>query len=304
VAPKVLDLNETVAAMLKMLGRLMGEDISLTWTPGDDIAPVRIDPAQVDQILANLCVNARDAINHDRGNIVIETRMADVDADYCEQHLDATPGRYVVLSVSDNGTGMSGETLQHIFEPFFTTKEVGAGTGLGLATVYGAVKQNSGFVTVYSELGVGTTFHVFLPEMLERCSFASAYASVGPMSGDETILLVEDEPAMLSMTRAMLVRLGYRVIAASTPLEAIHTFEQLTEPLDLLITDVVMPQMNGRELAQRLKVRQPNLRCIYCSGYTARLIAHHGILDADVNLLLKPFSSAQLASMVRAVLQA
>lgn len=304
VAPKALDLNDTIATMLKMLQRLIGEDIDLLWKPGASLDTVRIDPGQVDQMLANLAVNARDAIGHAHGKITIETANARFDEAYCADHAGFTPGDFVMLAVSDNGCGMDEETRANIFEPFFTTKGVGEGTGLGLATVYGIVKQNDGYVNVYSEPGQGTTFKIYFPSLAE-VSTRPAGVEAGldaPATGDETILVVEDQPALLKMARTMLERLGYNVLIAATPGEALRLAREQSGSIDLLITDVVMPEMNGRELAQQLQALRPGLKSLFMSGYTANVIAHQGVLDEGVIFIQKPFSKGDLAAKVREVL--
>ena len=301
VAPKVLDLNKTVASILKMLWRLIGEDIDLSWKPAESLGSVRIDPAQVDQMLANLCVNARDAIDG-VGKVTIETGRAVFDEEYCASHAGFNPGNYVMLAVSDDGCGMDEETRASVFEPFFTTKEVGAGTGLGLATVYGIVKQNEGFINVYSEPGEGTTFKIYLPCHAAKATEVSERTQTSSPRGSETILLVEDEPAILKMTARMLERQGYTVLAASTPGEAIRTARQHVGQIDLLMTDVVMPEMNGRELARNILSIYPSVKRLFMSGYTANVIAHHGVLDPGVNFIQKPFSASELAVKTREAL--
>lgn len=302
-APKVIDLNATVAGMLPMLSRLIGEDIDLAWRPGSDGQLIKMDPTQIEQILANLCVNARDAIT-DTGKITIETGTAVFDQAYCTEHPDFVPGSYVLLAVSDNGSGMDSETLAHLFEPFFTTKELGKGTGLGLATVYGIVKQNSGFINVYSEVGQGTTFRIYLARYQgEAVAVGSGALAVERAQGRERILLVEDEPMLIEMTTSMLERQGYTVLSAATPSEAMRLAGEQGGAIDLLITDVVMPEMNGRELAARLADIVPQLKCLFVSGYTANVIAHHGVLDEGVHFMQKPFSSRELAAKVRGVLE-
>jgi PAS domain S-box-containing protein len=302
VSPKLLDLNDTVSGMLKMLKRLIGEDIDLAWKPGGGLWTVRVDPSQVDQILANLCVNARDAIPG-VGKVTIETANAAFEEDYCAAHPGFTPGQFVMLAVSDNGCGMEKELLDQIFEPFFTTKEIGKGTGLGLATVYGIVKQNEGFVNVYSEPGRGTTFKVYLPRFAGEAldPAAEGFADL-PAGCGELVLLVEDEKAILNVGRAMLESLGYKVVAAQSPGEALRHAEERSGDLRLLITDVVMPEMNGRDLAGKISALAPGLKCLYASGYPANVIAHHGVLDAGVQFLQKPFSLKELASKVRQTL--
>jgi signal transduction histidine kinase/DNA-binding response OmpR family regulator len=301
IAPKVLDLNETLEGMLKMLRRLIGEDIVLAWLPADGLWPVKVDPSQIDQILANLCVNARDAISG-VGKVTIETRNVVLDEAYCAEHVECVPGDYVLLAVDDNGCGMDKETLGKLFEPFFTTKEMGKGTGLGLATVYGIVKQNKGFINVYSEPGQGATFKIYLPRHLSEVERVQDEAPTALVRGHETILLVEDEPSLLEMTQAMLESLGYTVQAAATPSAAMHMAKEHASHIRLLISDVVMPEKNGRELAKDLTVLNPSLECLFMSGYTANAIAHHGVLDEGVHFIPKPFSLKTLAAKVREVL--
>jgi PAS domain S-box-containing protein len=302
IAPKVLDLNEAVAGTLAMLQRLIGESIHLVWQPAVNLWPVKMDPSQLDQILANLCVNARDAIA-DVGKITIETQNRTFDLDYCSNHLDTLPGEYVQLTVSDDGCGMDKETKAQIFEPFFSTKGAGEGTGLGLATVYGIAKQNNGFVSVYSEPGIGTTFTVCLPRHEGDAGQAPRDGLVKPMlTGRETILLVEDEPAILGIATVMLENLGYTVIATSAASEAIRLVTEYQGGIQLLITDVVMPEMNGRDLVEKLLSLCPQLKSIFMSGYTSNVIAHHGVLDEGVNFIQKPFSLHDLAAKVREVL--
>ncbi|MFN2354012.1 MAG: PAS domain S-box protein [Desulfopila sp.] len=303
IAPRVIDINETVEGMLNILRRLIGEDIDLLWQPGINLQPVKVDPSQIDQLLANLCVNARDAIDG-VGKITIETDAKTFDEDYCTDHLGALPGDYVMLEVSDVGCGMDKKTLSHIFEPFFTTKEQGQGTGLGLASVFGMVKQNNGFINVYSEPGQGTTIKIYLPayavksdEMVEKAPELSTER------GNETILLVEDESAILEITTMMLERLGYSVVAAATPSEAIRLAQEHRGRIDLLMTDVVMPEMNGRELAGNLRSHCPNLKGLFMSGYTANVIAHHGVLDEGVHFIQKPFSMKDLGRKLREALE-
>jgi PAS domain S-box-containing protein len=302
IAPIALDLNETVGGMFKMLQRLIGEDMQLTWHPAKDLWPVRMDPSQIDQILANLCINARDAIS-DVGKITIETENWIFDKDYCATHLGFLPGEYVRLVVSDNGCGMGKETLSHIFEPFFTTKDNGKGTGLGLATVYGIVKQNDGFINIYSEPNQGTTFTIYLPRYEINAGRADKHGTKeSPSRGHETILLVEDEPAILEITSLMLEMQGYTVLTASTPDEAIRLAGEYAGTIHLLITDVIMPGMNGRDLAKCLISGYPHLKHLFMSGYTANVIVHHGVLDEGVNFIQKPFSLPVLSNKVRDIL--
>jgi PAS domain S-box-containing protein len=298
IIPVALDLNHTVESMLKMLRRLIGEDIDLGWLPEVGVCPIKMDPVQVDQILVNLCVNARDAIA-DVGKVTIETGNAVFDETYCADHAGFVAGEYVLLAVSDDGCGIDKEILDRIFEPFFTSKGVGQGTGLGLSTVYGIVKQNNGFINVYSEPGKGTTFRIYLPRYADQAVVTQPEeAAEIPLSRGETVLVVEDEAANLQMDKAMLERLGYRVLAAGTPGEAIRLAEKHSSEIHLLITDVVMPEMNGWDLAERLQSLYPSMKILFMSGYTANVIAHR-VLDEGVNFIQKPFSMKDLAVKVR-----
>ena len=302
ISPKRLALNDTVESMLNMLRRLIGEDIDLVWQPAAHIWPVKMDPSQIDQILANLCVNARDAISG-VGKLTIETGIKTFDEQYCNEHAGFIPGDFVLLAVSDNGCGMDKDTLDNLFEPFFTSKEVGKGTGLGLATIYGIVKQNNGFINVYSEPGQGSTFKIYLPRFFEEEETDMGVPekkSAG--GGTETILLVEDEPTILRMTRMMLEKKGYAVITAATPAEAVEKAGNHSGSIDLLMTDVVMPEMNGRDLAVQITELYPGIRHLFMSGYTANVIAHQGVLDDGVAFIQKPFSMADMTLKVREVL--
>jgi PAS domain S-box-containing protein len=302
VTPKVLNLNMAIADMLKMLQRLIGEDIHLTWQPAPDLWSIKVDPAQIDQILANLCVNARDAIA-DIGKITIETRNSTFDDNYCATHPGFLTGEYVRIAVSDSGSGMDKETLGHIFEPFFTTKAAGTGTGLGLATVYGVVRQNNGFINVYSELEHGATFEIYLPRYISSGTSArSEGTTASSLPGHETILLVEDESSILELITIMLRRQGYTVLAANNPAEALRLGHQHAETIDLLLSDVVMPEMNGRDLAKKLQSIIPNVKRLFMSGYTADVIAHHSVIDEGMSFIQKPFSTKELAAKVREVL--
>ncbi|MCC6695285.1 MAG: PAS domain S-box protein [Candidatus Hydrogenedentes bacterium] len=304
VEPKTLDLNETIESMLKMLRRLIGEDIDLLWQPTPDLDAIRIDPSQVDQMLANLVVNARDAIGNAGGTVTIETAMADFDENYCASHAGALPGRYVMLVVSDDGCGMDAATRAQVFEPFFTTKNMGEGTGLGLATVYGIVKQNGGFIDVYSELGRGSTFRICLPPHVSAAPQTKpvTISESSHLKGGETVLLVEDEPSLLTLTSTMLEKLGYRVLRSASPVEAIRIAKEHAGEIHLLITDVVMPEMNGRDLARVLLSLYPSLKRLFMSGYTANVIAHQGVLDKGVNFIQKPFTREHLGEKVRQAL--
>jgi len=302
IAPRVLDLNDAVAAMLKLLRRLIGEDIKLTWRLGPDLQPVKLDPSQVDQILANLCVNARDAIAG-VGEVTLETGRATVDAEFCAIHPEATPGAYACLAVSDDGCGMDQETLKNVFEPFFTTKPAGEGTGLGLATVYGIVKQNNGFINVYSEPGKGSTFKIYLPQVaVETAEATVASKAEVPRGQGETVLLAEDEKSLRVTCGLFLKALGYNVLVAETPKAALKMVSQHPGDIHVLLTDVVMPGMDGRQLAQRISSAKSDIKVLFMSGYTADVIANRGVLDEGVQFLSKPFSRDDLAYKLRQVL--
>jgi PAS domain S-box-containing protein len=302
IVPVPLDLNQTVETMLSMIRRLIGEDIDLAWLPKANLRPIKMDPTQIDQILANLCVNARDAFSG-AGKITIETGNVVFDAAYCADHFGFVEGTFVLLAVSDDGCGMSKEVMEQVFDPFFTTKEEGKGTGLGLSTVHGIVKQNDGFINVYSEPGNGTTFRIYLPQHVESAVVAAQTKALDmPLSHGETVLVVEDEPVLLMMVQMMLQKLRYRVLAAGTPGEAIELAGNHQGQIDLAITDVVMPEMNGRVLAESLQSLSPGLKILFMSGYTADVIAHRGVLEAGVNFLQKPFSIHDLATKVRSAL--
>jgi PAS domain S-box-containing protein len=303
ISPKVLDLNKTIAGMLKMLRRLIGEDIELSWLPAGEVCNVRMDPVQVDQILANLVVNARDAITG-VGRITIETGSAEFDEDYCRDHADFLPGRYAMLAVSDDGAGMDEETVQRAFEPFYTTKSQDQGTGLGLATVYGILRQNEGFVNIYSEPGRGSTFRIYLPCVSSAPPAEAEQAPAGAsVSEGRTILLVEDEASLLKLNKRLLEHLGYTVLSASDPEEAMGIVRQRGGEIDLMMTDVIMPRMSGRELWDQVRPMCPEMRCLFTSGYTANVIAHHNVLDEGVHFLQKPFTAADLKEKIGEVLE-
>jgi CheY-like chemotaxis protein len=302
VIPKVLDLNATVEGMLKMLRRLIGEDIELDWEPSAVALCVRMDPSQLDQILANLCVNARDAIAG-VGRIRIRTALVDLDEATCAINPDLIPGRYALLTVSDTGAGMSPEVIGHLFEPFFTTKSVGRGTGLGLATVYGIVQQNHGLIHVTSCLGKGTQFHIYFSRhesILDETP--KTFSKNSTVTGHETILLVEDEPSVLTLGKHILENLGYNVLVTDTPGKALHLAENRSAQIDLLLTDVVMPEMNGRDLAIQIEKTHPDIKTIFMSGYTADVIASHGLPESNIQFIQKPFTVESLARKVREVL--
>ena len=302
IAPKVIDLNEVIENILKMLRRLIGENIDLLWIPGKKLWPVKIDPSQLDQVLANLSINARDAITSE-GKITIETGNVTLDKSCCNNHPGFPPGDFVQLTVSDNGCGMDQETLKNLYEPFYTTKELDKGTGLGLATVYGIVKQNDGFINVYSEPGKGASFKIYLPCHTVDDEQVHTKDKTGiELRGKESILLVEDELSILKMTEMMLKRLGYTVLTANTPGEAINIAREHSDKIDLLLTDVVMPEMNGQDLLKSLLPISPNFKTLFMSGYTANVIAHHGVLDEGVHYIQKPFSIQNLSVKLREVL--
>jgi PAS domain S-box-containing protein len=302
VSPRKLDLNDTVESMLNMLRRLIGEDINLAWQPASHLWSVKMDPTQIDQILVNLCINAKDAISG-VGKLTIETGKKTFDKAYCNEHPGFIPGDFVLVAVSDNGCGMDKEILENLFEPFFTTKEVGKGTGLGLATIYGIVKQNNGFINVYSEPGQGSTFKIYLPRLVADEDVDNAVPEKkAAAGGTETILLVEDEPSILRMTRMMLERKGYTVLSAATPTEAVEKAAHYSGPIDMLMTDVVMPEMNGRDLAGKITSLYPGISLLFMSGYTANVIAHQWVLDDGVAFIQKPFSMADMTAKIRELL--
>ena len=300
--PLALNLNDVVGDMIKLLKRLIGEDTQLVTKPGANLKQIKADPGQLEQVLVNLVVNARDAMP--RGGIVtIETANTTLDGAYASRHLDATPGEYVMLAISDTGTGMDQKTLSRIFEPFFTTKAKDKGTGLGLSTVYGIIRQSGGNIWVYSELGKGTTFKVYLPLVEEEPQPAVATASAAPMKGgSETVLLVEDEDMVRKLASELLAEGGYTVLEANGGEAAIHLGKEHTARIDLLITDVVMPNLSGKEVAEQLRAIHPETRVLFMSGYTDEAIVHHGIVDSGIAFIQKPFSERTLAQKIRDVL--
>lgn len=304
IAPQILNLNDNIKNILKMLQRLIGEDIRLVWRPAGDLWRVRIDPSQIDQILANLCVNARDAISG-VGTIIIETSNVFLNEINFIHHFGFTPGNYVLVEISDTGCGIPKELLDHIFEPFFTTKEVGKGTGLGLAMIYGIIKQNNGFISVYSEPGCGTSFKIYFPSCAsESISPVKEKSKESKQGVGETILIVEDEAAILRLTEKILSKAGYTVLAASSPGAAITLARENKTKIQLLISDAIMPEMNGRDLAQLLNTMIPNLKFLLMSGYTTNAISAQGMLDHGTNFIQKPFSSDGLLVKVRELLEA
>ena len=303
VEPKIFDLNEAVDGLLKMHQRLIGEDIEIEWIPAQDRLLVRMDPSQLDQILTNLCVNARDAISG-VGKITIVTGLVSLDPALGTPHAELAPGEYVVLTVSDTGCGMEKDLMMHIFEPFFTTKDIGKGTGLGLATVFGIVQQNGGMVEAGSTPGEGSMFTLYLPKYGGEAQPIEMIGTLALLKGQgETILLVEDEAAILAMGTLMLEELQYQVLAASTPHEALRIAGTCSREIHLLMTDVVMPQMNGRALATRILELRPEITCLFMSGYTADIISLRGVQDGDVHFIQKPFTIHSLAEKVHEVLR-
>ncbi|WP_026841869.1 ATP-binding protein [Citrifermentans bremense] len=300
--PKVLDLNEVIAKMLKMLHRLIGEDIEVVWSPGRDIWKVKLDPTQLDQIMANLCVNARDAIAG-IGRMDIRTENIELTPEKLGPAVEMPQGRCVMLEVSDSGCGMRREVMERIFEPFYTTKEVGRGTGLGLATVFGIVKQNDGHIEVQSEPGAGTSFRIYFPAVEEEVQ-EHQKKSVAAIRGNETILIVEDEPSINALATTMLSELGYRVLSAGTPGEAVKMADGGQVKIDLLLTDIIMPGMNGRDLSELLQRSHPDMKCLFMSGYTADIISERGNIGREVCFVQKPFTTQALAAKVREALQA
>jgi PAS domain S-box-containing protein len=302
LSPAVLDLNTLVSDMEKMLPRLIGEDIVLHFRLAPDLGRVKADHGQIEQIVMNLAVNARDAMP-DGGHLTVETANAELDETYARQHAGAKPGRYVMLAVSDSGVGMNAETIARIFEPFFTTKEVGKGTGLGLATVYGVVKQSGGYIWVDSEPGKGASFQIYLPRVDEHVSPpAENPPSESSLTGTETVLLVEDAEPLRKLAQSFLVEHGFEVLSAPNGEEAIELAKTSRRPIHLLLTDVVMPGMNGRALAEQLLPVHPEIRILYMSGYTDSFIAGHGVLEPGTQLLHKPFTEQALLRKVRQVL--
>jgi two-component system cell cycle sensor histidine kinase/response regulator CckA len=299
--PVVMDLNATITEMDKILSRLIGEDIEVVTVLEPHLGRVKADPSQIEQILMNLAANARDAMPRG-GKLTIETVNVDLDEAYARQRADVRPGPYVMLAVSDTGVGIDKETQAHIFEPFFTTKGLGKGTGLGLSTVYGIVKQSGGYISVYSEMGQGATFKVYLPRIEGAPSHPREEKLQSLPRGTETILLVEDAAPLLALAREFLEACGYVVLHSGNPLEAIRIAEQYDGPIPLLVTDVVMPEMSGRALAEKLTTLRPSMKVLYISGYTDDTILRYGAIDSGQAFLQKPFTRSALAVKVRDLL--
>lgn len=299
--PLPINLNDVVADMNKMLRRLIGEDIVLTATLDSELKRIKADPGQIEQVLMNLVVNARDAMPQG-GNLTIETASVELDQDYADRHVGVVPGKFVMLAVSDTGTGMDEATQAKIFDPFFTTKEKGKGTGLGLSTVYGIIRQSGGSIWVYSECGHGTTFKVYLPQMAIEPQRAEAIVALPEPRGVETILLVEDEDVVRGLAKQILEQSGYKVLAAARGAEAIGLCQQSVDPIHLVLTDVVMPEISGKEVADRLRELRPGVRVLFMSGYTDAAIVHHGVLDSNIEFIQKPFTPVALIRKVREVL--
>jgi PAS domain S-box-containing protein len=302
LAPVVLNVQAVVSDMGKILRRLIGEDVELVTVNAPDLKRVKADRSQIEQVIMNLAVNARDAMPRG-GKLTIETTNVEFDDSYSRAPVVLMPGRYVMLAVTDNGCGMDADTQAHIFEPFYTTKEKGKGTGLGLATVYGIVKQSGGYVWVYSEIGRGTTFKIYLPSVEEEVAPREIRKAVASLPrGTETVLLVEDEEGVRELAKEYLESCGYKVLVAQNGQAAIDLVSKHSGPIDLMMTDIVMPGLSGSDLAKQVKSLRPDIRVVYMSGYTDQAIIHHGILSSDVLLLQKPFTMSTLAHKLREAL--
>ena len=301
VTPKVLNVNVIVSGTLKMLQRMTGEDIAIEFKREDSLWNIHMDPSQVDQIMTNLMVNARDAIAG-VGSVIIETKNEVLDDEYCAMHVGVAPGEYAMVSVSDTGSGMDKETIENVFEPFFTTKAVGEGTGLGLSTIYGIVKQNNGHITVYSELKMGAVFRIYIPRYTGGRMKTTGVAGINVVAGTETVLLVEDDPQVLKLVNQVLEKYGYTILSAGLPEEALQIAEQYRKEIHLLVTDVIMPGLNGKDLAKKINAMKPGIKILFMSGYTENIIAHRGVLTEGVNFIQKPFFVKSFAQKIREVL--
>jgi CheY-like chemotaxis protein len=299
--PTVLNLNEIVAGVEKMLSRVIGEDIELATRLHPSLAPVKADPVQMEQVLMNLAINARDAMSHG-GTLLMETNNVQLDEVEARRQPGCPAGPCVMLTVSDTGHGMDAETLEHVFEPFFTTKEPGKGTGMGLATVYGIVTQSRGNILVSTTLGKGTTFQIYLPAETALAEIRVEAPVEKVAGGTETILVVEDEPNLREITRIFLEDYGYRVLEAVDVEEALQIAKTFADPIHLLLTDVIMPGMSGRQLASQILTARPEMKVVYMSGYNDDMLVHHEVLEPGVTLLQKPFDKVQLARKIRSIL--
>jgi CheY-like chemotaxis protein len=297
-SPRVLDLNATVSDMNRLLRRLLGEDITLATALDPRIGGILADPGHIEQIVMNLAVNSRDAMP-DGGKLLIETGNAELDDSYARRHSGVAAGSYVMLAVSDTGSGMDEETQAHMFEPFFTTKPMGKGTGLGLSTVFGIVQQAGGSVWVYSELGKGTTFKIYFPRVAQATDKSAQTLRAGTPAGTETVLIVEDEQAVRMLMASVLKRAGYTVLEAGNGTEALQVCEKAHSSIDLVVSDVVMPEMSGPDLLKRLKEFKPDIKVLFVSGYTANAMVEHAAFDSKTPFLQKPFTAAGLARKVR-----
>jgi len=301
--PQVVNLNHTLSNMDHLIHRLVGEQVTLVTLPAPDLGLVKIDPGQFEQVIVNLVVNARDAMPNG-GKLILETSNVTLNQDYVYQHSGMVPGQYVMIAVSDTGVGMTKEVKAHLFEPFFTTKGISSGTGMGLSTAYGIVRQSNGYILVYSELGHGTTFKIYLPRTEEEVEPLPQQEEITPLpEGHETVLLVEDDPLVRGLTARVLRKQGYHLLEASNGSEALRVAEKhVREVIHLLLTDVVMPGMIGRELAERLRSVFPKIKVLYMSGYTKSAIVHHGLLEEGINFIQKPFMVETLSRKVREVI--
>jgi len=305
IAPEVLDINECIEGMLTMLRRLIGEHVDLVWQPGNNLDTVKVDPSQINHVLAEVCLNAKDALD-DNGTITISTGSASIDEALCAQQSELIPGEYCTLTISDDGQGMDKETLTNIFEPFFTHKDMGKGQGqgLGMATVYGIIEQNKGFINIASEPALGTCVTIYLPRHTNAAplSLVTAGKKLSLTEDTTTIVLVEDEPENLEMYSTMLKGMGYNVLAVGSPQECLQLSKSYTGQIDLLVTDVVMPDMNGRELADEFIASNPATKCLFMSGYSAEVITRNGVLVSGINFIEKPFSMQHFATKIKDVL--